>query len=276
MLSPLGEIVRRHDPDRFLTALFAPADGRETLFVLYSFNHELARAREAASSATLALIRLQWWREVVRGAPHYHPVADGLRAAVADRTLDRDLLLRLIDGREPETEPEIATRAAWRTYLFGSAGLLAEIAARTLGASAEAAAAVRALGAAYGAAGVLRSVAAHARQDRCLLPADLLAAHGLSPEAVVADAEMSALRPVRQALAAEAQGWLRESPRLQLPRRAIAAVLPAVLAARDLRRGDARGERGIDDRLAVMFAGISGRLSLRPAVPGWRSLASRS
>ena len=45
-LSPMGDFARAHDPDRFLCALFAPADRREALFVLIAFNHELARARE--------------------------------------------------------------------------------------------------------------------------------------------------------------------------------------------------------------------------------------
>ena len=40
-VSALGALVRRHDPDRFLTALFAPEAKREGLFVLYAFNHEL-------------------------------------------------------------------------------------------------------------------------------------------------------------------------------------------------------------------------------------------
>ena len=61
-------LVRRHDPDRFLTALFAPPEKRDALLTLYAFNHELARAREAVSEPPLALIRLQWWREVVEGA----------------------------------------------------------------------------------------------------------------------------------------------------------------------------------------------------------------
>ena len=33
MLSRPGEIVRQHDPDRFLTALFAPPERRDTVFV---------------------------------------------------------------------------------------------------------------------------------------------------------------------------------------------------------------------------------------------------
>jgi len=55
-------LVRRHDPDRFLTALFAPAGRQGALLTLYAFNHELARAREMVSEPPLALIRLQWWR----------------------------------------------------------------------------------------------------------------------------------------------------------------------------------------------------------------------
>jgi phytoene synthase len=46
-----------------------------------------------------------------------------------------------------------------------------------------------------------------------------------------------------------------------LPRHAVAAALPAVLARRDLRRAPAFPvERGLGDRLAVMIAGLSGRI----------------
>ena len=76
-------------------ALFAPADRRETLFLLYAFNHELARAREVASQPTLALIRLQWWREVIEGARRRHEVAAPLGEALDAGRLDAaDLLDR--------------------------------------------------------------------------------------------------------------------------------------------------------------------------------------
>src|SRR5208282_2357723 len=97
-LSPLGERVRRHDPDRFLCALFAPADRRETLFLLYAFNHELARAREATSQPTLTLIRLQWWREVIEGARRHHEVAGPLGDALDAGRLDAADLGGMIEG----------------------------------------------------------------------------------------------------------------------------------------------------------------------------------
>ena len=279
MLSPIGESVRRHDPDRFLTALFAPPAHRETLFVLYAFNHELARAREVASEPTLALIRLQWWRETVEGAPRRHELAGPLRAAIDAGALDPAPLLAMIEGREIEADPEIPDRLAWSAYLQATAGEVMLAAGRALGAAASDAARLRQLGAAYGAAGVLRSIGAVARQGRCLLPRDSLASHGLQPEEVIAAPADPRLRPVVAALAAEGQAMLRTGPGPALPRGAVAAVLPAILAMRDLRRlrtwrgDDGRaGGRRFGDRLAVTLAGLRPSVCLRAfgmhAVPG--------
>lgn len=266
-MAPLVEFVRRHDPDRFLTALFAPPEKRQALLVLCAFNHELARAREATREPTLALIRLHWWREVVLGAIRQHEVATPLTAALDNGALSRDDLLALIDAREAEVEPAIATLADWLAYLRGTAGGLAVAAARSLGATEPEA--LRDLGAAYGAAGVLRAVAAVAHQGRCLLPADVLAVHGLSPEAVVSAPYAPALLNARKALAATGVVLLADAPR-RLPRQVIAAGLPAVLARRDLarilRHGTApRGTshphgRGIGDRLAVTLAAVRLRI----------------
>lgn len=257
LLSPVGELVRRHDPDRFLTALFAPADKREALFTLYAFNHELARAREVASEPTLALIRLQWWREVVEGAPRRHEVATPLSQAIASGALSASDLLAVIEAREAEAEPSIPTRAAWRAYVLGNAGGLSVAAARLLGA--EDPEAFRPAGAAYGAAGLLRSTAALARQGRCLLPADVLGAHGLLPDAVIGDPFSPSLSPVRAELAAETRSWLAALG--SLPRCALAAALPAVLAKRDLLRLDVPpAPRGLGDRLAVMSAAALGKV----------------
>src|SRR3954465_7509110 len=85
-LSAVAAIVRRHDRDRYQTALFAPADRREALFALYAFNHEVARVREAVTTPMLGQIRLQWWREIIdaayAGTPaRRHEVATPLVAA---------------------------------------------------------------------------------------------------------------------------------------------------------------------------------------------------
>jgi 15-cis-phytoene synthase len=258
MADALVEFVRRHDPDRFLTALFAPTEKRGALLALYAFNHELARAREVVSEPPLALIRLQWWREVVEGAPRRHEVAEPLSAAIAAGALDRSDLLALIDAREVEADPSIPTLDAWRDYLLGMAGGLSVAAARLLGAAEPERA--RPFGAAYGGAGVLRSAAILARQGRCLLPEDVLARHGLSPEHVTATPESALASGVLSTLAAEVRALLPDRVPAVLRRGALAAVLPAVLARRDLRRiGLPPSPRGLGDRLAVVAAAMTGR-----------------
>jgi 15-cis-phytoene synthase len=252
--SSLAGFVRRHDPDRFLTALFAPPAKREALFTLYAFNHELARARETVSEAPLALIRLQWWREVVEGARRRHEVAEPLRAFINAGALRREDLLSIIDAREVEAEPAIETSRDWHNFLRAGAGGVAVAAAHLLGASDPDQ--LRPFGAAFGLAGVLRSVEAHARQGRCLLPLDALAAHQLSPDQVIADPK-AALGVVAQ-LARDGLALLR---RTGLPVSVVAAALPAVLARRDLRRAPLFPRpRGTGDRLAVMWAGLTGRI----------------
>ena len=260
MHATLATLVRRHDPDRFLTALFAPPEHRDALLALYAFNHELARAREVASEPTLALIRLQWWREVVEGARRQHEVATPLADAIDRGALQRNDLLPMIDAREIEAEPEIATLADWRGYVLAGAGGVAVAAARLLGAPEPEA--FRPFGAAYGVTGLLRNVAVLAARGRCLLPVDLLTAHELSPEAAIAAPGSPPVRAVLARLAEEGRALLRQGAAAAVPRGAIAAALPAVLARRDLARWPrpAPAQRGIGDRLAVTVAGLRNRL----------------
>lgn len=253
-------LVRMHDPDRFLAGLFAPPAHRDTLLALIAFNHELARAREVASEPTLALIRLQWWREVAEGGRRRHEVAAPLGAALDDGRLNAADLLDMIAGREAEADPVIADVAAWQAWLGGTAGALAVAAGRALGGAGDALERLRRLGTAYGVGGQVRSVAALARQGRCLLPADLLAAHGLSVHDVIARPDTPALRPVLAALADWGRALLAEAGG-PVPRPLLAAALPAVLARRDLRQaGIAARPRGLGDRLAVVAAAAIGRV----------------
>ena len=263
----LAEFVRRHDPDRFLCALFAPPARREALFALLAYNHELARAREAARNPMAALIRLQWWRDAVEDAaagkpPRRHEVAEPLAHAIRDGLLAPADLLALADAREAEAEEEdgaIPTASAFHAYLRATAGALAVAAGRLLGAPPEALPGLQRRGTAYGAAGVLRAVPALARRGRCLLPADALAAHGLTAAKVVRNPTAPALKAVAAGLLVAEE--LRPPPPERLRQPWVAAALPAVLARRDARRLLAHGVtadpvRTTGDKLAVTLAAL--------------------
>ena len=259
-LSPAAALVRRHDPDRFLAALFAPPERREALMLLYAFNHEIARAREVVSEPTLGLMRLLWWREVVSGTRKRHELATPLADALDAGALTRGDLLAMIDGRELEAEHDTPSTDDFRDHLRATAGALAVAAGRALGSDAAVLERLRALGTAYGVAGQLRSVAVLARQGRCLLPADLLGVHGLTADAVIAQPDAPTLRPVLAELARWGAGLLTASGG-RFPRPAIAAALPAVLARHDFcRLGRPGRPRGGGDRLLVLWAAARGRI----------------
>ena len=248
-LSTIGALVRRHDPDRFFTALFAPPARRETLFALYAFNHEIARAPEAARSPIAALIRLQWWREVIEGARRRHEVAGPLGAAL-DGALDGGRLHAadlegMIAGREAESEG-LATLDEWRDYVLATAGGVAVAAGHALGLGQDWDADLRKLGAAYGVAGILRSAAAWQRRSQ--LPSDLLASPGWPSLA--------------RTLGDQGRAWLAEGSRRRVPRESSAASLVATLARRDLGRAEKPFRpRGAADRLAIVFTAILPRLT---------------
>src|SRR5690348_8145231 len=104
-ISPLAETLRRDDRDRFLAALFAPADRRDAVIALYAFNYEIAKTREVVSEALLGRIRLQWWREAIEEAyggvgVRAHEVMTPLAAAIREYRLGREHFDAMVDARE--------------------------------------------------------------------------------------------------------------------------------------------------------------------------------
>src|SRR4051812_4524072 len=109
--SDLEDLVRRVDPDRWLSSRFiGDAVARADVIALYAYDHELARAPKVASNPILGEIRLTWWREALEeifvGKPlRAHPGAQALARAVERRALPRDLLETMIDARYRELDP---------------------------------------------------------------------------------------------------------------------------------------------------------------------------
>jgi NADH dehydrogenase [ubiquinone] 1 alpha subcomplex assembly factor 6 len=245
-LSELGRMVRQHDRDRFLTTLFAPAAERHALLALYAFNHEVAKTREVVSEPMLGRIRLQWWRDsldqIYAGAPaRRHEVVGPLAAAIERRALTRGHFDALIDARERDLEdapPE--TLAALEAYAESSSAPLVLLALEALGERSDAArAAGRAVGIAYALTGLLRAVPFHARAKRLYLPRALCASAGLEIDRGLFELRPTpALPQVVAPVAARAAFHLAQAHALarRVPRAALPALLPAVLARADLAR----------------------------------------
>ncbi len=134
MSDDLDDLIRRVDPDRWLSSRFVgDAALRADVLAIYAYDHELARAPKVASNPILGEIRLTWWREMLdeayEGRPvRHHPTAQALAAAIARRGLPREPLEAMIDARYREldaTPMEAKEALAWARDTGGRAAELA-------------------------------------------------------------------------------------------------------------------------------------------------------
>lgn len=153
--SDLDALVRRVDPDRWLSSRFiGDAQARADVMAIYAFDHELARAPRVASNPLMGEIRLAWWREVLdevfegRHVRH-HPTAQALAEVARRRGLPRPPLEAMIDGRYRELDPEPLSAADALALARDSAGSAAALAALILDSDADGTAATTG-GAAWG------------------------------------------------------------------------------------------------------------------------------
>ncbi|HEY0527125.1 MAG TPA: phytoene/squalene synthase family protein [Stellaceae bacterium] len=227
-LPALAALVRQRDPDRYLTALFAPDDRRDGLFALGALNFEVAKTREAVTEPMLGQIRLQWWRDAVEeiyaGKPvRRHETAQALADAVRRYGLTRYHVDRIIDARELDlTDDPPRTLAVLERYCEDTAARLLWLALEVLGVrdSAAAVEASREVGIAWALTGLIRAIPFHARDKRLYIPVDLAA------EADLHTGDLFELRP--SAPLAKVVGRLRERAEAHLDAaRAKAADVPA-------------------------------------------------
>jgi len=270
-LARLGETLRRDDHDRYVGSMFAPPDQRGALWVLYAFNAELAQIRPQVREPLAGMIRLQWWRDVIggerAGEASRHPVAGPLLKLIAERQLPLTEFLRMVEARERDLDPiPFADRQSWDGYGRDSAGALAALACKILGAESPAA---EELGTCWALTGLLRSLPFHVAQNWLALPSDALRQAGLDPEAVLAaQADKAQLVAVVRGLADETRRRLDLVRRVKPDRKALPALLPAVSARAYLARisalqGDVFDSRSFRPRpmpLRLAWASLRGRL----------------
>jgi NADH dehydrogenase [ubiquinone] 1 alpha subcomplex assembly factor 6 len=259
----LAASVRTADPDRYFSALFAPAAARPCLLALYAFNHEVARIAESVREPMLGAIRLEWWRETVeqaaKGNPRNHDVARGLAALFAAHAVEPVALEGIIAARAFDANAEqFADFAALEAHLDATGGALMCAAITILGGDP---AIARPAALAYGLAGILRSLPFHNARHKLYLPLDLLAALQVSPEEFFLmqdDPRTASL--VRQTALRARDHFLaaRNGPR---PRTALAAILPAALVPCYLRRLSKMRDVSIHRRqMALLSAAMKKRL----------------
>lgn len=231
--------VHRHDPDRWLAALWAPADRRRHLHALYAFSGEIARIRDLVSDPLPGEVRARWWADMLAGRRgsegEGHPVAAALLDTVRRFDLPLEPLDRLIDARIFDLyDDPMPSLAELDAYCDDTVSSLFGLGCRLLGGHCEepdVAAAIRAAGRAWGVTGLIRALPFHVSRGQLFLPVDLLAAHGGDPADVLAGRCTPALRTTLAALRAHARDAVAETRRhiARVPITAAPVFLPVTL-----------------------------------------------
>lgn len=180
--------VRSGDYQRFLAIQLAPREKRAALYALTAFYCEIAAIVGKVSEPMMGHIRLAWWREALAematGAPpRQHPVTLVLAPVLADIPSLANDLNAILDARGAALEDQVvADEPAWLAYLDGTVGALhrawawvldAKAAQRQRDAIAQQARICATIA-------VMRDIPHMAGRGKLPLPAQLLAAHGLS------------------------------------------------------------------------------------------------
>jgi phytoene synthase len=239
-----AELVRAADKDRFLAALFAPAERRGALHALYAFNTEVARVREVAREALPGEIRLQWWSDVLHGErigeASANPVASALLATIDRYELASSKLMDLIEARRfdlyDEPMPELGDLEA---YARKTSSALFALAAQIL-AGTGVDVITEPAGLAYAIAGLLRAFPLHAARHQLYVPLELLQRHRVQVGDLFAHRPSAGLNAVLMELRNLARRHLAAAyARLgDLPDAAIPALLPVAPVRRLLDRLD--------------------------------------
>jgi 15-cis-phytoene synthase len=239
--------VREADKDRWLASLFAPDRLRPDLMALYAFNLEVASVRERVSDPLPGEVRLQWWRDVLtgegRGDVAAHPVAAALLDVVGRRNLAIKPLVDLIDARVFDLYDDLMpTVNDLEGYCGETSSALMQVAALILAEGDYPGTADLAghAGIAYAATGLLRAFALQASRGQVFLPADVLAAHGVAREDIVAGRASPGLTGALEAMRQLARDHLGKAEALVggADARTAAAFLPLAVVRGLLDRMD--------------------------------------
>lgn len=231
-------LVREADKDRFLATLFAPAQHRAALFTLHAFDAEVSRIGRLVRDPLAGEIRLQWWHDALseRGRENAmgHPVAAALKDITERYALPVPALTDLISAHRFDVYREpMQTIAELEQYAAQTSGIMLDLTAQILngGTPAKTAALSRAGSIATVVARLLTSLPWRSADGMHYFPLELLNAHGVRPEAVLAGEDSDPLRRALLELRGLARRRLSEAAGqlLDTPERLHAAFLPLAI-----------------------------------------------
>ena len=249
-------LVREHDRDRWLAALFAPAEARRHLLALYAFSYEVGRLRDRVHEPMAGEIRLQWWREAIEGQRREEAQASPAAAALID-TIERfrlpikafdNLLAAHVFDFYNDPMPD---RTAFEAYCGETSSLIFRLGGLVLGAGRDLGGADAAghAGVAYATTDLLRVMPIAAARGQVYLPTDVLKENGVPREDILSRRDTPALRAALRQMRHFARSHLEKALGMRWPQAIGAAFLPLALSPLYLQRMERADYRPFETRV---------------------------
>ena len=226
----------------YYSFLFLPAERRRAITALYAFCREVDDTVDDATDASLARIKLAWWRTEVstmyKGTPT-HPVTQALTPHLDVYHLEEQHLQAIIDGMEMDLDQSrYLDYPGLRKYCWHVAGVVGILSASIFGFSnPQTLAYAEKLGLAFQLTNIIRDVGEDARKGRIYLPVNELQQFGVTAQDLLSarhsekfEALMRFQTERAQAMYDEALACLpKEDRRAQRPGLMMAAIYRTLL-----------------------------------------------
>jgi len=163
----------------YYSFLFLPPERRRAITALYAFCREVDDTVDETSDASVARIKLAWWRTEVstmyKGSPT-HPVTQALQPHVATYKLEEQHLQAIIDGMEMDLDQSrYLDFAGLQKYCWRVGGVVGILSASIFGYTRpETLAYAEKLGLAFQLTNIIRDVGDDARKGRIYIPVNEL------------------------------------------------------------------------------------------------------
>jgi phytoene synthase len=163
----------------YYSFLFLPPERRRAITALYAFCREVDDTVDETSDASVARIKLAWWRTEVsnmyKGSPT-HPVTQALQPHIAAYNLEEQHLQAIVDGMEMDLDQSrYLDYAGLQKYCWRVAGVVGILSASIFGyKNPQTLAYAEKLGLAFQLTNIIRDVGDDARKGRIYLPVNEL------------------------------------------------------------------------------------------------------
>lgn len=213
--SSLAKEAKSGDYYRYLTALFAPHDKQEHLFVAINFYNEIARIRDIVTEPMAGFVRLAWWREAISGiyqGDNKYKQLEGLREIIKTYDIPEELFINMINAREDELDNlHLVEENEMIDYLKNtSVGILKIFAYILDQKSFENESLICNIGIAYGITGIIRSMVFESAHNRCYISEDILNKYGVLPDDIAKGENLTSILNLTKDLYDKAKRYLDE------------------------------------------------------------------